>query len=85
MNVKLHIEKLVLDGIDLAPEQRRQLQAALEAELGSLLTAGGIGADLAAGAMVPSVGAKSLEMSGDGNPAQLGRQIANSVYGGIGK
>ena len=84
MNVELHIDRLVLEGIDLDPAQRPLLQAALEAELGRLIGEGGVGS-LAAGGAVPSVKAEGFQMSGDGNPAQLGRQIAGSVYGGIGK
>jgi hypothetical protein len=34
---------------------------------------------------VPSVKADGFQMSGESNPAQLGRQIAGAVYGGIGK
>lgn len=85
MNVNLHIDRLVLNGIDIEPAQRPHLQAAVEAELGRLLAEGGISADLAAGTMVPSVRADGFEMSGQGSPVQLGRQIARSVYGGIGK
>jgi len=84
VNVNLHIERLVLDGIDVEPAQRPLLQAALEAELGRLIAEGGVGA-LAAGGAVPSVKAEGFQMSGDGNPGELGRQIAGSVYGGIGK
>jgi hypothetical protein len=84
VNVNLHIDRLVLEGIDLDPAQRPLLQAALEAELGRLIGEGGVGS-LAAGGAVPSVKADGFQMSGDGNPAQLGRQIAGAVYGGIGK
>lgn len=84
MNVNLRIERLVLDGIDLEPAHRPLLQAALEAELGRLIAEGGVGG-LAAGGAVPALKAGGFEMSGDGNPSQLGRQIAGAVYGGIGK
>lgn len=84
MNVNLHIDRLVLDGIDVAPAQRPILQAALEAELGRLIAERGVGA-LASGGAVPSLRADGFQMSGDGNPVQLGQQIARSVYGGIGK
>ena len=84
LNVNLHIDRLVLEGIDLDHAQRQILQAALEAELGRLIGEGGVGA-LAAGGAVPSVKADGFQMSGDGSPAQLGRQIAGAVYGGIGK
>jgi hypothetical protein len=84
VNVELHIDRLVLEGIDLDHAGRPVLQAAVEAELSRLLAAGGVGA-LAAGGAVPSVRAEGIQMSGDGNPAQLGRQIAGAVYGGFGK
>jgi hypothetical protein len=85
MNVNLHIERLVLDGIDVEPAHRPALQAAVEAELGRLLAQGGVGASLAGGGAVPSVRAGGLQMGGEGNPRKLGRQIARAVYGGIGK
>jgi hypothetical protein len=85
MNVNLHIERLILEGIDLDPAERPLLQAALEAELGRLLTEGGVGTDLAGGGAVPSVRAGGFEMSGERDPVRLGQQIAGSVYGGIGK
>ena len=85
MNIKLHIDRLILDGIDVGPAQRPALQAALETELGRLLAEGGIGDGLAGGGTVPSVRADSFKLSGEGNAERLGRQIARSVYGGIGK
>lgn len=85
MNVNLHIDRLVLEGIDLDHAQRPLLQAALEAELGRLLAQGGVGPGLAAGGAVPAIKAGGFETSGESNPVQLGRQIAGAVYGGIGK
>lgn len=85
MKINLHIDRLILDGIDLPHAQRPVLQAAVEAELGRLLAEGGVGTDLAGGGAVPSVKAGGFEMGGEGNPDQLGTQIARSVYGGIGK
>ena len=83
MKIDLHIDRLILDGIDLGPAQRPLLQAALQAELGRLLAEAGIAGSLAAGGMVPSVRADGFAMSGEASPASLGRQIAQSVYGGI--
>ncbi|HEX6899538.1 MAG TPA: hypothetical protein VF789_07495 [Thermoanaerobaculia bacterium] len=85
MKINLHIDRLVLEGIDLPHAQRPVLQAAVEAELGRLLAEGGVGPDLASGIAVPSVRAAGIEMGADGSPQQLGTQIARSVYGGIGK
>lgn len=85
MNVRLHIERVVLEGIDLAPHERPLFQAALEAELGRLLGEGGVSAALAGGAALPAVRAGGIEIGGEPNPGRLGRQVAGSVYGGIGK
>jgi hypothetical protein len=83
MKVNLHIERLILDGIDVGPAQRPVLREALEAELGRLLAEGGIGEGLAGGGAVPSVRVKGFQMGEGYDAAQLGRQVAQSVYGGI--
>jgi hypothetical protein len=85
MNINVQIEQLVLDGITVSPAQRPYLQAALEAELGRLLTEGGLAPSLARGPALPSVVAPGIQLSQTGGPGHLGRQIANAVYGGIGR
>jgi hypothetical protein len=80
MNINLHIEHLILDGIDLGPRARRQLRAAVEQELIRLL---GVSAPQIRGGAVPSISTPAIELRH--NPAELGKQIAGSVYGGIGK
>ncbi len=42
MNINLHIERLVLDGITLSPGESPLLKAAVEAELTRLLMSGGV-------------------------------------------
>lgn len=83
MNINLHIERLVLDGVNIAPGQRHLLQASVEMELTRLLTDGGLASSLAQGVALPRLSAGAMQLTGS-NPAQLGRQIAQSVYGGIG-
>lgn len=85
MNINLHIERLVLDGLDIAPEQRPVLQAALEGELSRLLTERGLSPGLAQGVAVPRLSAGDMQIPGASSPIELGRQIAQSVYGGIGR
>jgi hypothetical protein len=84
MNINLHIEQLVLDGVSVPPNQRPLLQAAVEAELTRLLTAEGLGLGLRSGGAVPRLSAGTIQLSSEGNPTQLGQQIARAVYGGIG-
>ena len=84
MNISLHIDRLILDGISISHSQRPLLQAAVEAELGRLLTEGGMGAEWQSGGAVPSLSTPAIQLSPEGNPTQWGHQIAQSVYRGIG-
>lgn len=85
MNINLHIERLILDGVNVPHGQRHLLRANVEAELGRLMSKGGVPPSLENGGAVPSVSAKGIQTTGGNDPAQLGQQIARSVYGGIGK
>jgi hypothetical protein len=84
MNINLHIERLVLDDVAVGPGGSQQLQQTVQAELVRLLTAGGLSSELAGGAALPTVPGKTIQTGGD-NAGQLGRQIAGSIYSGIGK
>lgn len=84
MNINLHIERLVLDGVTVAPGQRHLLQASVETELVRMLAEGGLSFSLAEGTNLSRVSANGIELIGN-NSAQLGQQIAQSVYGGIGR
>lgn len=84
MNINLHIERLVLEGVNIALGQRHLLQASVEAELTRLLTAGGLSPSLAQGTALPRISASGIQLMAGDNPTQIGQQIAQSVYGGIG-
>jgi hypothetical protein len=81
MNVNLHIERLVLDGLPLNRPQSAVLKSSLERELARLLEHRGINT-LASGA-VPELSAAAIQLSPDGRPAQWGRQIAHSLFSGM--
>ena len=78
MNVRLHIDRLVLDGVNVSAADRPRLQAAVEAELARLIEANGISPALASGVAPP------ITLAPKATPAQLGASIAGSLYGGIG-
>ncbi len=84
MNVNLRIDRLVLDGMEIAPEQCPVLQAAVETELSRLLTEGGLSPSLARGVAVPHLSVRDMQITGTSSPTEMGQQIARSVYGGIG-
>jgi len=86
MNVNLHIERLVLDGLNLEHGHEPLLRAALEAELTRLIADGDAATRLMPAGSMPRVSAPGIEMAGDGggDAAQLGRRIARSVYDSFG-
>ncbi len=85
MNINLHIERLILDGLPLEAKHRSTLQTEIETELARLLTKNTLAANRQTGGAVPSVHADDIQLTTQSNPAQLARQIAGSIYGGIGK
>ena len=85
MNITLHIERLVLNGISLPPGERPLLQATVEMELSRLLKSGGFNDELQSGGALYNVRTAGIQLANDGSPARLGEQIAGAVYGGIGK
>jgi hypothetical protein len=85
MNITLHIERLILDGVPIALHHRSVVQAALEAELTMLLSTGSLDNDLLGSASVPGLRVGNVQLSSDGNPHRLGIQIAQAIYSGIGQ
>ena len=85
MNIHVHIERLILEGLPVTRNQGPMLQAAVETELARLLATDGLGPELRAGRAVPSVKAGNIQLAGDSSPNWLGQQIARAVHGGIGK
>jgi hypothetical protein len=85
MTVRVHIDRLVLDGFALSPVESRHVRAAVETELTRLLADGGLSDELRSGGAMPSVVAGRFEPSAGGSAAQLGAAIAQSVHGGLGK
>jgi hypothetical protein len=84
MDVNLHIERLVLDGLPVTTHQGPSLEAALKAELVRLLSARDFSGTLWSGESVPALIAPSIQLTPGSNPIQFGRQIARSVYQGLG-
>lgn len=82
MTVRLHIDRLVLDGLDLPPGGHHALRAAVEGELARLIAAGGLAPALKDSLAVPSIDAPSIDAGG--SPRQLGAAIAGAVYAGVG-
>jgi len=84
MNINLHIDRLVLDGIPLDSHQRPLLQQALQGELTRLLANGNLHPDFAGGIALHKLTVPGIQLAESPQPTQLGQQIARAVYGGIG-
>ena len=83
MNVELHIDRLVLDGVALDGPGQRLLREAMRAELTRLIAEGGIAAPVSG--LAPRIAAEPIALGAGCGPLQMGVQLARSVYGGIGK
>ncbi|MCB1719377.1 MAG: hypothetical protein KDK05_29930, partial [Candidatus Competibacteraceae bacterium] len=78
MKINLHIDRLVLNGLDFTSDQQHLLQTSAVNELTRLLSEGGLAPHLAGGIALARLSAGDIQVTGN-CPAQLGRQIAQSV------
>lgn len=85
MNINIHIERLILDGVSITSSQQPLLQAAVEIELAHLLATQGLAPHLQAGGAVSYVPSGTIQLTNHSNPTQMGQQIAQAVYRGIGQ
>lgn len=81
MNIHLHIERLVLDGLPIASIEAARVQAAVEAELGRLL-ANGFSAP--ASLAQDRIAGGEIQMGPGARPHELGRAIGQSVFASLG-
>jgi len=84
MNITLHIERLVLEGLSLSPGDDPLLKAAVEAELAHLLGNRGLGDAARSSGATYRVRPADIQSPNNGSAAQLGKHIAAAVYEGIG-
>jgi hypothetical protein len=84
MTLRIHIERLILDGLPITHSQGPLVQAAVEIALSRLFAENGLAEYLRTGITVPSVRANGIQVTSENDPTQLGTQIAQSVYSGIG-
>jgi hypothetical protein len=83
MNVNLHIERLILDGLPVGSSQGTTVRAAVEAELSRLLVVHDAGPGRFPVGAVPSVSPGEIQLSQGNGPVELGQKIAGAVYGSV--
>ncbi len=84
MAIEVRIDRLILEGLPLSAAQGALVQRAVEQELARLLMEGGLAESWHAGGASPSVQGGAITLAPGGSPAQMGAQIAQSVYSGLG-
>lgn len=78
--VHVHVERLVLEGLDLPAGGGRAVADAVREEIARLLRRDGLGPEAAGGA-VPSAAARAVRVTSD--PFDLGTAVGRSVHGAI--
>ena len=83
MNIELHIERLVLEGIDAPPGRGGQLREGVSAELSRLLRDGGLAGPVLQAGAVARLRAPAVTVPADRAPADLGRHLGGAIYKGL--
>ncbi|MDR3415532.1 MAG: hypothetical protein P4L83_05025 [Nevskia sp.] len=83
MKIDLHIERLVVDGLELSSAEARRLRRSVERELARLLTDGGLAQSLARGAAVPRLQAPAIALPPRATPEATGGRIAAAVHSSL--
>jgi len=83
--ITVDIKHLILDGFSMTRFEQRRLQVAMQAELEQLLAADHRAARLLQNGTLLRAPAASFEYRPGQDAEQLGRQIAQAVYKGIGR
>ena len=78
MNINVHIERLILEGLPATSAQGPAVGAAVEAELARLLVVEGLAAP--ASRAEPRLPAGHIQLVPEGSPRSLGQQIGGAVY-----
>ena len=80
-NIELHIEELVLHGFK--PADRAAIGQAVQRELTRLFTEGGLHSSLHQEHQLSRLDGGTFTVKQGSNPAAIGAQIAQQVYGGM--
>ena len=83
MDIRVHIERLVIEGLPIPSGQRPLIRAALEAELSDRLAAGGPEPGVPAERAIPRLAAGAIHLPPQPEAAALGRQIAGAIHAGL--
>ncbi|HTQ15217.1 MAG TPA: hypothetical protein VMH86_15200 [Rhizomicrobium sp.] len=83
MKVKLHIDRMVLDGLTASQNQGVRLGAAIQTELSRLLRDPLVAGALSKGGAIPKLRAGPIGISANDSPNKIGARIAKSLAAGL--
>jgi hypothetical protein len=79
MDIHVHIERLILDGLPAEDSAGASMQAALSRELSLLLSGRGLGPELSAGGARPTLDAGTVDVE-SGAPGASPHQVAAAIH-----
>ena len=85
MTLRVHIDRLVLDGFAFSAPDTAHLDSALRLELASRLAASGVADEFRTGGSVDALRPSHVSLPEKPSAAQSGRAIARAIHRGIGK
>jgi hypothetical protein len=80
MEINLHIERLILDGLPVDRKGSEVIRAVIETELARLVAENGLAASLHSGGSVANAPAGVVQVTRDCSSKKIGEQIAESVH-----
>lgn len=83
MNLEIHIERLIVDGLAVEPGHGERLRGAVAAELARLLQPDVLDSALASGGARDRLAGGTVRWTPAGGTEDLGRQIARATYDGL--
>lgn len=83
MNIELHIERLILDGLPVAAADSTSVLTAVRTELTRLLTEDGLAPGLQRGGGIAGIRGADVHLSPTPAPDTVGREIGAAVHEGL--
>ncbi len=83
MSIHVHIERLIVEGVDIGPSGAVDLQSAIRERLTQLLTERGITRDYSRTTWIPAVEGQPLSITRPMHGATLGNRVAESLHRGF--
>lgn len=79
MNIKLEIDYLILENINLSPRERRQLQAVIETQLSDLLTINKLPTNIQLTNTISKLNI-DINVTATNNILHMGKELAQAIY-----